>query len=223
MGAAFFVTQNSDRMDIAEKQRGGSMTQGHTGVTPENAAFLYAATEESRVQLRARGQDFMVWGAAIALAYLGTFAMLKGYWVTNLFVLWCVCVVAPWLFSLRGVIVARLGAFVPVQTNPLTLAMRKLWIATALAQVALAASGGFDAMMPAGWFAPVSAAVLGIDFYVTGWLCDLAWLRRVAWGWWAGAVLLFMLLGHVEQSLAGAALMVALLIGPGIRLVKSKP
>ena len=42
-----------------------------------------------------------------------------------------------------------------------------------------------------GWFNAVAAGIFGIAFFVSSYLCNLAWMRWVAAGWWGAALLLY--------------------------------
>src|SRR5260221_14708602 len=80
----------------------------------------------------------------------------------------------------------------PIATPPLVIqALRMLWfgcgIFLSLFSVAVIVAGD----MRPGWFNAVAAGVFGIAFFVSSYLCNLAWMRWVAAGWWGAALLLY--------------------------------
>jgi hypothetical protein len=48
-------------------------------------------------------------------------------------------------------------------------------------------------------------------------------MRVVAFGWWAGEILLLALHGRSEQLPVSAALMLFLLAGPGLLILRGRP
>src|SRR5262249_20952345 len=67
----------------------------------EDIAFVRHAIEQGRGYAGAHSLDLLVWGVALAAGYLGTYATVTGWWLINPNWLWAVCIVLPWLYSLR--------------------------------------------------------------------------------------------------------------------------
>jgi hypothetical protein len=70
---------------------------------------------------------------------------------------------------------------------------------------------------------PVSAGVMGIGFFASSFLCNLAWMRWVAVAWWAGELATYLLRHRPEALLLSAALMLLLLAVPGLVLMRRRP
>jgi hypothetical protein len=64
---------------------------------------------------------------------------------------------------------------------------------------------------------------MGIAFFASSFLCDLAWMRWVAVGWWLGELALIAQQRRPEILLLSAVLMLALLAVPGAVLMRSRP
>jgi hypothetical protein len=87
----------------------------------------------------------------------------------------------------------------PTATPPLVIqALRMLWfgcgIFLSMFSVAVIVAGD----MHRGWFNAVVAGIFGIAFFVSSYLCNLAWMRWVAAGWWGAALLLYALRHRLE-------------------------
>jgi hypothetical protein len=188
----------------------------------EDIAFIRRTIEQGRQAAGTWSADTLVWGVAIAAGYLGTYAEINGLWSVNARWLWVACILLPWLYSLR-----RLGGrLVGVQSSPacspMTLTLRRLWLGCGIALSIL----GFTCLAVGArdtwWMNPVVAGVLGLGFFVSSFLCNLAWMRWVAVAWWIGE--LAMVLWHgAESFLLMAALMLALFALPGLVLMRRRP
>lgn len=87
----------------------------------------------------------------------------------------------------------------------------------ALTTLYLAASWTGDIRQ--GWLGAVAAGMIGVGFFTSAWLSNLAWLRWVGLGWWVGELGMFALRHRPEAQPLGAALMLLLLAGPGLVLL----
>jgi hypothetical protein len=73
-----------------------------------------------------------------------------------------------------------------------------------------------------GWFSAVVAGVMGVGFFASAWLSNLAWLRWVAVLWWLGELGVFALRHRPEVLPLLAVLMLLLLAGPGLLLARRR-
>src|SRR5215472_2759735 len=112
----------------------------------------------------------------------------------------------------------------PTATPPLVIqALRMLWfgcgIFLSLFSVVVIVAGD----MRQGWFNAVAAGIFGIAFFVSSYLCNLAWMRWVAAGWWGAALLLYALRHRLEVLPLSAVLILVLLALPGLLLWRGRP
>jgi hypothetical protein len=190
----------------------------------DDIAFIRRAIEQGRAYAGTRSLDMLVWGVAIAAGYLGTYATVSGWWRIDPNWLWAVCIVLPWLYSLRRLLRPLLLRLQPnAAWPPMTQALQMLWfgcgIFLSLFAVAVIVAGD----MRQGWFNAVSAGILGIGFFVSSYLCNLTWMRWVAIGWWAAAILVYALRHRIEVLPLSAVLMLLLLALPGLLLWRGLP
>ena len=160
----------------------------------EDIAFIRHAIEQGRGYAGAHSFDLLVWGIALATGYLGTYATVTGWWLINPNWLWAVCIVLPWLYSLRRLLLSLFSVTVIVAGD-----------------------------MRQGWFNAVVAGIFGIAFFVSSYLCNLAWMRWVAAGWWGAALLLYALRHRLEVLPLSVVLILLLLALPGLLLWRSRP
>jgi len=98
-------------------------------------------------------------------------------------------------------------------------ALSMLWLGCGVLLTTLAIAVCWDGEIRQGWFDAVVAGVLGTAFFASSWLANLPWLRWVAIAWWIGELAIFASRHHPEMLLLAAALMLALLAGPGLLLL----
>ncbi len=188
----------------------------------QDIALIRRAIEEGGAYATACGPDMLVWGVAVALGYLGTYAFIRGWSPVMPNVLWVVFLGLGWLYSLRPLL-RRIGGGreeFPAR-GPMAQALAMLWLGCGTFLTILAvfvmASGRED------WCDAVVAGVLGIAFFASAWLSNLPWLRWVAIAWWIGEIAMFALRHDAAVRLPlAAALMLVLLAGPGLPLLRRR-
>jgi len=185
----------------------------------DDIAFIRSAIEDGRAYATARGLDMVVWGLAVALGYGMTYARVRGWTAFNPDWVWAACIGLPWLYSLRRLPPYLLGrtAARPA-ARPITRALRTLWLGCGIALSLFAAAAYWTGDQRQGWISVFAAAVLGIGFFTSASLANLAWLRLVAYGWWLGFIAVFFLRDRIEVLPLSAALMLLLLALPGLLL-----
>ena len=184
----------------------------------EDIAFIRRAIEEGSAYATACSPDMLVWGTAVALGYLGTYGFVRGWSPIAPNALWAVCIGLPWLYSLRRQL-RRLVGGAPPERGPMAQALSMLWLGCGVLLTTLAIACLWSGDSREGWFDAVVAGVLGTGFFASSWLANLPWLRWVAIAWWVGELAIFASRHHPEVLLLAAALMLALLAGPGLVLL----
>jgi hypothetical protein len=190
----------------------------------EDIAFIRRTIEQGRQVAITWGPDLLVWGLAVAIGYFGTYARIRGLWRVDTAWLWTACIVLPWLYSLwrvlRRLVVGQWDAAAPPS---MTLALKMLWLACGIFLTILGFAVIFTGEPSGWWMNVVPAGVIGIGFFVSSFLCDLAWMRWVAVVGWAGELALFALRARPESLLLAGALMLVLLAVPGLALMRRRP
>jgi hypothetical protein len=179
-------------------------------------AFIRNAVEEGRNYATARSPDITVWGIAVTIGYLGTYAFVRGWSPLYPNGLWALCIGLPWVYSLRRLLPTFERGCVD---SPMARAMGMLWFGCGVFLTTLAVAAIWTGDVRQGWFDAVVAGVLGIAFFASASLSNLGWLRWVAVLWWLGELAVFALPHRPEVLLLSAALMLLLLAGPGLLLL----
>jgi hypothetical protein len=188
----------------------------------EDIAFIRWAVEQGRQVAGRWSANIAIWGVAIGLAYLGTYARIRGLWTVDPTWVWLACITLPWLYGLGRLAPRLFGRGSRPAPSAMTLTLWSLWggcgIALSILGFTLLAIGARDTW----WMDPLTAGVMGIGFFASSFLCDLPWMRWVALGWWAGELVTVLWHGP-ESLLLMAALMLVLLALPGLVLMRRRP
>jgi hypothetical protein len=187
----------------------------------EDIAFIRQAIEEGGAYATARSPDMLVWGIAVAVGYIGTYAFVRGWSPLAPRALWAVCIGLPWLFSLRKVL-RRLfgGGNGRPHRGSMAQALGMLWLGCGIFLTSLSIAALWTGANREGWLDAVAAGVMGIAFFASSWLTNLGWLRWIAIAWWLGELAIFSVRHQVEVLPLSAALMLVLLAGPGLVLLR---
>jgi hypothetical protein len=186
----------------------------------DDIAFIRRTIEDGRAYATTRSPDMMVWGVAVAIAYLGTYARARGWLDLPEGWIWAVCIGLPWAYSLQRIF--RVAAD-RAPARPMTQALRMLWLGCGIFITTFALAAAWTGDNRQGWADIFSTAILGIGFFASASLCNLPWMRWVAGGWWLGFIATFALRHHLEVLPLSAALMLLLLALPGLVLLRSRP
>jgi hypothetical protein len=190
----------------------------------DEIAFIRHAIEEGRGYVGRRSPDMLVWGIAIGAGYFATYATVRGWWRLDQRWLWSACIVPPWLYSLRGMLRQLVPGHAAEPPPPaMRRAMQMLWLGCGICLTSLGVGLMATGETQCAWFGAVSAGIMGIAFFASSFLCDLAWMRWVAVGWWLGELALIAQQRRPEILLLSAVLMLALLAVPGAVLMRSRP
>lgn len=189
----------------------------------EDIAFIRRTMEQGRRVAGAWSADMLVWGIAVTLGYAGTYARVRGWWTLDPNWLWAACIVLAWLYTLwRRLARQRIAGQADAVRRPVS-ALAMLWFACGI----FLTIAGFATILGndpnTWWINAVAAGVMGIGFFVSSFLCDLAWMRWVALAWWGGEIAIFALRQRPEGLLLAGALMLVLLVVPGVVLMRGRP
>jgi hypothetical protein len=184
----------------------------------DDIAFIRQAIEQGRGYAGRYSLDLLIWGVALAIGYVGTYATVSGWWRINPDWLWAACIILPWLYSLR---LFRSQPRPP--RPPMAEALRMLWFGCGIFLTTFSIAVIVAGDMRQGWFSAVGAGTMGVVFFVSSYLCNLPWLRAVAAGWWVAMLLLYAFRDRIEVLALSAVLMLLLLALPGLLLWRGRP
>jgi hypothetical protein len=191
----------------------------------DEIAFIRRAIEEGRGYATQWSSDILVWGVLVAAAALGNYATIRAWWAIEPRWLWAACVALGWIYCLRRSLSRLLpGSPKPSVVRPMVRALQMLWVGCGIFLTTLYAACSYtdDLLRQGGWFAAVCAGVMGIGFFTSASLANLAWMRWVAVGWWVGEIAIYALRHQVEVLPLMAVLWLLLLALPGLVLLRSR-
>jgi hypothetical protein len=190
----------------------------------DDIAFIRRAMEEGRAYARLRSPEFAVWGLAIACGYFGTYARVTHLWSLDPHFIWWVPVGLAWMFTLRDAIPVWFGKKAKDEEAPTLMVrtLRALWLGYGISATTLAVVA-FSIDIHTGWFDAVTAAMLGLCFFVSAAVSDIRWLRGLAVCWWAASAVLLLMNNGPQVLLVGGAFMLVFLFVPGLVLWLRRP
>jgi hypothetical protein len=185
----------------------------------DDIALIREAIEEGRRYATRSGPGMIWWGSALAAAFAATYASVRGWSPFPPSVLWPLAIAVPWAHWLYRLRARRADPDSAAPRSPMIAALRALWGGLGIFLTSLTLIVLWSGAHPANWLAAVAAGALGTAVFATAWLAGIPWLRWIAVAWWIGELTLFALRDRPEMLLLSAALMLALLAGPGLVLV----
>jgi hypothetical protein len=93
----------------------------------DDIAFIRQAIEQGRGYAGRHSLDLLIWGVALAIGYVGTYATVSGWWRINPDWLWTACIGLAWLYSLRPLLARLFGSEPQATRPPMAEALRMLW------------------------------------------------------------------------------------------------
>ncbi|MFQ6605530.1 MAG: hypothetical protein ACE5D8_08255 [Fidelibacterota bacterium] len=185
----------------------------------EDLAVIRRIMEESRQNFYNYGTNLVVWGglviAALLLTYMNTtaFYFIPEYWY------WLICFGAGFAFEFIYGLKWKQG---PHAIQPANRIGGTLWMSVLITMVLYGVAGISSLKIAADGVAGCIAGLLAIGYLVTGETINLPWVKRLGYGWWIGAVILFYL-PPVATILFMALFMFLLQFIPGIVLLIKGP
>src|SRR5262249_45303840 len=150
----------------------------------EDIALIRRALDEGRSYAAGCSPDLLVWGVAVAIGHVGTYAFVRGWSAVPPNWLWTAAIGLPWIYSLRRLWAGAAGNAAPRAESPSVTALRMLWFGCGIFLTTLAIAATWTDEMRMGWFNAVAAGVLGIGIFATASLAGLPWLRWIGVAWW---------------------------------------
>lgn len=186
--------------------------ESNSSTAAQDLAYIRRIMEEARYDFAERGEPFIVWSVVVLIGLAGTWLLPHYYPGWTLGILWAGLIVIGWLVTWFSLLHHQ------STSSPAGKLCGAAWLACTIAMVIILFAG-----IPAGIISSLSAimgivsAIVGIGTFMNGILIDLRWFRNLAFGWWAGAVAVFLLPGAIGL-LIFAIMIVAFYLIPGLIL-----
>lgn len=180
----------------------------------DDLAYIRQVMEQTRRYTRLSGNHLIVWGllVSIGLACDG-YGVLSGTRLP-LGEIWLALIALGWGYSFWN---GRREARRAPVTGYAAHVVGRLWIACGAAMTTTFLVGGWTGAVDGAASGGLCALFIGLGVFMTGVLGGMAWFRNLAFGWWAGAIGMFVWHGTAAIWLS-LALLIGLLVIPGIAL-----
>ncbi len=178
----------------------------------EQLAFIKSIMQDSQKVVADNGDGFILWGVLIILAGISSYFL--DAFQLNQFQGWLYLgfVGIGWIYMLtihRRAKKQTLG-------NPLIKKIiDSIWIAVLLSMSILGFLGGATGAINLDYMTPVMFTVLGTAYFLQGVITGKIWVRNLAYGWWAGSIILLFIPG-LPATILSVLMMIGLQIIPGI-------
>jgi len=177
----------------------------------ENLEYIKQIISDTRRSLNDNGIISIVWGILVSLGQIGNYLFTENKIWNGYLWLWLVIGLIGWTFVL---IESRAKKYKVVNTFASKI-LASLWISTGISMTVIGFGAAGSGMVSGYAINPLLATVLGGTYYVTGLLNGKKLDQRLSFGWWLGAVIMFMIPG-IYSFLLFAVMMILFQVIPGI-------
>ena len=178
----------------------------------DELAFIKKVIIDSKKIIVDDGRFYIVWGILVVIALAFEYVVVSFELPFDAVWGWLGFIVPGWLASLWFVFKRRSWPRAKTFAGKILLAV---WGACFIAMSILGFVGYFSGAVVS--VAPFLATVMGIGYFLSGIVLNHSWIRNLAFGWWSGAIVMFLWSGSHNRLLFGV-MMILFQILPGILL-----
>lgn len=178
----------------------------------EELEFIKKVIDDTRKVIVDNGFGFIFWGIIIVIGLLSTFFSVLLEFRFDYAWNWVVVIGIGWIYSIYNGI--KHGRTSKVRTFSGKL-LGAVWISSGIAMTILGFVGSFTEAYNGVYISPVLSTILGIAFFVSGFLYDKRWVTYISAGWWTGAIIMF-IYPYLYTLLLMSGMMLVLQVIPGI-------
>ena len=173
--------------------------------------------EDSRRINLDNGIHYIFWGVLVTFALIINYILLITKTNMNYIgLIWFVLMISGAIID--GIIGRRQNKKAKVHTYAGNI-LGALWIASGIAMFMFGFLGTVTKAYNPIFISPIISVSLGVSFFTSGAIQQINWLRNIAFGWWIGAVFMF-IFPSVHTLLIFAIMLICLQVIPGIILNK---
>ncbi len=188
------------------------MSNQENSQAKEQLAFIKSIMQDSQKVVADNGYGFILWGILILIAAVCSYILDQSQLNQYQGWLYLLIVGLGWLYM---VVIHRRTKKYSIG-NPLTKTIiDSIWTAVLISMTLLGFLGGATGAIDLNHMTAVMYTVLGTAYFLQGVITGKTWVRNLAFGWWGGSVMLFLITGPLALALM-IVMMVGLQIVPGI-------
>jgi len=182
----------------------------------ENLAYIKQIMNDTRRSQNDNGIISIVWGILVTLGQIGNYVLTETRIWNGFMWLWLGIGLTGWLFVY---IETRAKKEQTVRTFASKI-LASLWVSAGISMTVIGFGAASSGLVNGYAINPLISTVLGGTYYVTGLLNGKKLDQKLSYGWWLGAVVMFMLPGPFSFLLF-AFMMVLFQVIPGILSYRS--
>jgi hypothetical protein len=168
--------------------------------------------EDSRRIVVDDGIGYIFWGILIFVGMISSYFVVLTKQYSYTIWIWVILIGGGWAYTIISYFLKD------SKKQARTLAgkiLGGLWVSTGISMTLIGFVGPLSHSIGGYTITPVISIILGIAYFVSGIVYGQGWVRNLAVGWWAGAVVMFFWPG-IQMFLIFAAMMLFLQIIPGV-------
>jgi len=170
--------------------------------------------EDSRKIVIEDGIGYIVWGLLVFVGMISSyFAVLTKQYNYTIWI-WVILISGGWAYTIISYFLKDSKKKASTLAGKI---LGGLWISTGISMTLIGFVGPLSHSIGGYTVTPLISIILGIAYFVSGIVYGQGWIRNLASGWWAGAVVMFFWPG-INTFFIFAAMMALLQIIPGIIL-----
>jgi len=175
--------------------------------------YIKKIIEESRRNVCSSGIHLMVWGIIISIALVVSWFLAKfNFHGMTEWIHWVLVIGCGWLFELIYNQKVERKRSVRTYSEKVDGFM---WLSIGITMTMIGFVGTATGAVSPLYLLPILCTILAVGYFTSGVLYDAKWIRNLAFGWWTGAVIMFIFPG-LYHLLFMAGLMIFFQTIPGI-------
>jgi len=184
----------------------------------DDLAYIKKIVEESKRNVCAIGDHLIVWGILVSIALIVSWFLAinqiggKTEWIH-----WGMVIAGGWLFEM--IYGWKVDRKKPVRTYAEKVD-GFLRLSIGITMTLLGFLGVSSGAIHYEFVNPVLSSILAIGYFSSGIIYDVKWIRNLAFGWWGGAIIMFLFPGYYHLLLM-AGMMIAFQTIPGFIIKKT--
>ena len=185
----------------------------------DDLVFIKKIIEESRKNIGASGIHLIVWGILVSIGLVISWFLAESSSIVKAseWIHWGLIIVGGWLFEL--IYGWKVNCKKPVRTYAEKVD-GLLWLSIGISMTMIGTVGTATGAINIYYLSPLFSTILAIGYFTSGVVYDVKWIRNLAFGWWGGAIIMFIFPG-LYHLLLMAGMMIAFQTIPGYIIHKN--
>ncbi|MGE5400197.1 MAG: hypothetical protein ACM3S2_07325 [Ignavibacteriales bacterium] len=177
----------------------------------EDLQYIRKVIEDSKRTMAYNGMDYIFWGILVIIGMLLMYILILNHVFFNYLWIWLGLVSIGWAYSFFN----KTKYYTDRPRTFTTRVASSVWLASGIAMTILGFVGPLANAFQPMFISPVLSVVLGIAYFITGYIFESRWFSYLSFGWWTGGIVLFFYPG-IHSLLIMALMMLFFQTIPGI-------